>query len=695
MTLDWTPALSLIWLYLGTLCVIALTLYGLWRRIPGLIWRTAAMVLTLLWLSGPQLAEPLLKPQPQDALLIVDQSPSMSLGARQRLAENAAHAITQQAEHLPNLHIHRLDVAGGNGHGTQLFQAIEREALNYPNLAGVFLLTDGMNHDTPTQLPASLKTANGAPLPLHLLLAAKGEEIDRRLRILNAPPYVLVGQDAHIRLQVDDLGTSSGQSVDIMEHRSDGSSALLAHAQTGQPIDLTLPITHVGDTLKEIYVPSRSDEVSPRNNSTIVRIRGMRDRLRVLLVSGVPNQAARVWRQLLKADPSVDLVHFTILRSPDTEDDTPLSDLALIPFPTHELFEQKIRSFDLIILDGFRNQNILPDAYLANIANYVRKGGGLLVTAGPELIQEGSLQDTSLSDILPAHVPKSGLLTEAFHPRLTAQGEDHPVTSELPRSGPWGKEWGSWYRALKPDQTHGMNLLATPEGSPLLLLNHVDQGRVAMMLTDQSWLWSRGEQGGGPQAELLRRLSHWLMKEPDLEENRLTASIDGQNLVVERHTRAPASSQTADVTSPDGSHHSLVLAPQPHKKSLLRGRFTVSDDALQGSHIWTVHQNDLTAFATSTSPNPAENADLRSTATVLAPLVTRSGGILSWLGKEETPTIRQINDQSPRHGSHWMGLPMHQMTVSGATRETPLLPSWIILPVILFLLSLGWWREGR
>lgn len=695
MTLDWTPVFAPYWLIITALCAIALMLYGLWQRIPGVWWRVSAILLTLCWLSGPQLTHPLRRPQPQDALLVVDHSLSMSIGERQKLVNNASQHITAQASHLPNLHMHRLDVTNNNNYGTKLFQAIERASLNTPNLTGVFLLTDGMNHDTPSHFPSFLKNRNGTLIPLHLLLSAKGEEIDRRIRIINAPPYVIVGKNAHIRLQVDDLGTSAGTPVDLMERHADGSSSLLAHTTAGQPADLTIPVTHAGDTLKEVYATSRTDEVSTRNNSIVLRLHGVRDRLRVLLISGVPNQSARVWRQLLKADPSVDLVHFTILRSPDTEDDTPISDLALIPFPTHELFEQKIQSFDLIILDGFRNQNILPDTYLNNIATYVRSGGGLLVTAGDELTQDGSLQDTSLGAILPAHVPENGILTQAFRPQLTTQGKEHPVTSALPQTGPWGHEWGSWYHALKPNETQGKTLLSTSNASPLLVLNQVEKGRVAMLLTDQTWLWSRGEQGGGPQAELLRRLSHWLMKEPDLEENRLNAWIDQQHLIIERHVNAPSTARSADILNSAGKHTHVVLTPQHEKSTTLHGSLALSDDDAQHSLIWTVHQNGLTASAASAPLNPIENADLRSTASLLSSLVTTSGGGIYWLGKNDMPDIRQVDEKKPLHDSHWMGLPIHQTIVNGATKETPLLPSWIILPSILFLLALGWWREGR
>ncbi|MXV44801.1 VWA domain-containing protein [Saccharibacter sp. 17.LH.SD] len=695
MTLDWTPSFPLVWLGIIALLVVLIALYSLWRRLPGLIWRSLAVLLIIGWLSGPHLLHPVLHPQPQDALIVVDQSPSMEIKNRHSLADHAARQLSEQAQHLPNLHLHYVDASGGNGRGTRLFETIEREALNVPNLAGVFLLTDGMNHDTPAQLPTSLKDSSGRILPLHVLLTAKGEEIDRRLRVLSSPPYVLLGQEAHIRLQVDDLGASPGKPVDIMEHLDDGRSVVLAHTVTNHPVDLTVPITHAGTTLKEVYATPRADEVSLRNNSVLLKIQGVRNRLRVLLVSGVPNQGARVWRQLLKADPSVDLIHFTILRSPETEDDTPLSDLALIPFPTHELFEQKINSFDLIILDGFRNQGILPESYLRNISHYVRQGGALLVTAGPELTQTGSLQDTPLSDILPAHVPPdNGVVTRAFRPRLTAQGEGHPVTSGLPLNGPWGKEWGPWFRYLKPDSVQGESLLSTPDGTPLLVLSHQGQGRVAMLLSDQIWLWSRGEQGGGPQKELLRRLAHWLMKEPDLEENRLDAHIEHNQLIVERHliTRSPP--LQADIMSPSGQHHSLTLVPQA-TYGLLRGVLPLPTPDTYENRIWTIRQNALVAFAAAPEQNPLEDSDLRSTAKILSPLVTSSHGGLFWIGTNTLPTIRQVAENTSLAGSDWAGLPIHQEMLSGASKTTPLLPAWSVLLGVLCLLALGWWREGR
>lgn len=695
-SLIWMPVLPL-WLLLTVAGLsIIMGLYGLIRHARGLLWRAGAIIIGLLWLASPQQTHPHKQIQPQDALLVVDLSPSMEVGTRRALIERARSQLLAQGQALHGLTLHQIDVAGGNGQGTRLFEAIDRATLTLNNPAGILLLTDGMDHDVPAQLPSSLKTITGQTIPLHLLLAAKGEETDRRLRILSAPPYVIIGQTAHISVQVDDLGTMAGQAVDILEHGDDGRTTVLAHTQSGQAVDIAIPITHAGLTLKELTASPLAGEASLRNNSTVLRLQGVRDRLRVLLVSGVPNQGARVWRSLLKADPSVDLVHFTILRSPDTADDTPLSDLALIPFPTHELFSQKINSFDLIILDGFSNQNILPESYLENIAHYVRQGGGLLVVGGPEMTQAGTLQDTPVGAVLPAHIPaENGLILQPFSPKRTALGLSHPVTRALPTHGPWGDAWGPWYRALRTDQTQGRTLLATPSGAPLLVLDQSDKGRVAMLLSDQIWLWSRGEKGGGPQAELLRRLSHWLMKEPELEENQLEAHISQGRIFIQRTSLDVLHNAQAEMISPDGSHSLITLTPAAEQSGLWAGSIAISPTAEQTGQIWTIHQGALNTTVALTEPNPLEDQDLRSTATLLTPLVRQSGGGIIWLGREGVPTLRQVAETGPFHGSGWVGLPLHQIQLSTETTTTPYLPSWLLLVAILTLVGISWWREGR
>jgi hypothetical protein len=130
-----------------------------------------------------------------------------------------------------------------------------------------------------------------------------------------------------------------------------------------------VPIPHAGPNIVEIEASPLDGELTPINNRAVVSIDGVRDKLRVLLVSGEPHAGERTWRNLLKSDASVDLVHFTILRPPEKQDGTPINELSLIAFPTRELFQQKIAEFQLIIFDRYARQGVLPLIYFDNIAS--------------------------------------------------------------------------------------------------------------------------------------------------------------------------------------------------------------------------------------------------------------------------------------------------------------------------------------
>ncbi len=593
----------------------------------------------------------------------------------------------------------------GSG-GTRLFDAIARATSDIPagQLAGIVAITDGQVHDVPASLPERLAASGSGPVPFHVLVTAAGEQTDRRLRVLQAPPYGIIGHDVTLQVEIEDLGPSSDPAGTqaTLSLRRDGETPLVREVPVGLPQDITLPVTHPGPMLVQLDVAAKPGEVSTLNNQAVLQINGVRDRLRVLLVSGAPNQGERVWRRLLKADPAVDLVHFTILRPPDKDDTTPLNELALIAFPTRELFQEKIDSFDLIILDGFENRGILPLAYLQNIADFVRGGGGLLLTAGPEFIGRSGLQDTPLGDILPAHVPEEGgLLEQRFQPAPTALGRRHPVTAGLPQMPPAAATpeeagWGPWYRALRADTSHGEVLLSAPDGrggaSPLLVLDHVEQGRTALLLSDQIWLWSRGEGGGGPQAELLRRIAHWLMKEPELEEEQLAATIAHGRLSVTRRSVDTHPAAAITVIAPGGGRQSLPLQPAPD------GTFSASQPAT-ALGIWEATDGTRHAFAASQPDDPLEIADLRATQTRLAGIARQSGGGSLWLGDDPArpplPALRLVSARESAHGAGWIGLRRTGAHITTGTASSRLLPAWLVLPLVLLLLLAGWWREGR
>jgi hypothetical protein len=292
---------------------------------------------------------------------------------------------------------------------------------------------------------------------------------------------------------------------------------------------VTLPVTlqRGGLNVLQIATPEVEGELTGRNNGAIVSINGVRDRLRVLLVSGEPYAGERTWRNLLKSDSAVDLVHFTILRPPDKQDFVPVFELSLIAFPTQELFMEKVDEFDLIIFDRYKRRGILPNLYLENVARYVREGGALLISSGEDFAGAESLYRSPLREVMPVE-PTARVIEEGFHPTVSEVGRRHPVTEGLEAHAPRPPEedgtpgWGRWFRLAEVQAIGGNTVMEGPEGRPLLVLDRQGEGRVAMLTSDQAWLWSRGFEGGGPQLELLRRLAHWMMGEPELEEEALS-----------------------------------------------------------------------------------------------------------------------------------------------------------------------------
>ncbi len=663
---------------LAGLCVVALV-PALWRRARGTAWRGLAFAVLLLWLAGPRLVQETRDTLPDIGLIVVDKTASMRIGDRAAIRDRALAALQVQAARLPDLEMRTVEVPEGGRDGTAMFAAIERALADIPRarLSGIVALSDGQVHDTPT---------TPLPAPLHLLIPAQGEQTDRRLRIVEAPSYGLVGHDATIRLSVDDLGAPSSRAQVRLVVRRDGEPSQVQTVAIGQDTAVEIPITRAGPTVVELQVDELPGEVSTLNNRAVVEINGVRDRLRVLLVSGEPNMGERTWRRLLKADPAVDLVHFTILRPPERDDLTPTNELSLIAFPVRELFQVKIRDFDLIILDRFANRNnILPPLYMRNIADYVRAGGALLVSAGPEFAGAGSLAMTNVGPVLPVRGAES-VVDGPFRPMVTAAGERHPVTEGLPGWVAGKPQWGDWYRYIAAPQIGGQALMNAGDGAPLLLLDRVGEGRVALLLSDQIWLWSRGHEGGGPQQELLRRIAHWTMKEPALEEDALRARIENDRLIVERQSVTDLTMPEAKVTSPSGVATELPL--KPVRPGLWRGEMAAAEPG-----VWQVADGVHTVHAAALDTNPRELLDLRATMSVLQPELKASGGSAHFVA-ERLPELRRTEPGREASGGSWIGLPRRHDHVVTGVASVPLLPAWGALPLLLGLMLVAWRREG-
>ena len=356
----------------------------------------------------------------------------------------------------------------------------------------------------------------------------------------------------------------------------------------------------------------------------------MRDRLKVLLVSGEPHPGERSWRNLLRADANVELVHFTILRPPEKLDVTPASELSLIAFPTADLFGKKINEFDLIIFDRYSNQTTLPSIYFENIANYVENGGAFLAAVGPDYATLRGLYYSPLENILPAR-PDGALIEQAFRARVSKDGEKHPVTRGLAGAKSEPPNWGEWFRQVDANVVKGDSIMSGARDKPLLVLSHEGKGRVALLLSDQIWLWARGFEGGGPHVDLTRRLAHWLMKEPDLEEEALRATAHGREVSVERQTMKERPAPVM-ATAPSGARDEI--ASRKAEPGLWRARFDAKEMGL-----WRFESDGLTALVNVGPPNPREFREVASTTEKLQPLVEATGGTARRLSNGGADTV--------------------------------------------------------
>ncbi|MBS0473339.1 MAG: hypothetical protein JSR60_19880 [Proteobacteria bacterium] len=685
LSLDFAPhvPLTLLWIAIGL--AVALTALSFFLRARG-AWARALVFAALIFvLANPLIVDETRSPLPDVAAVILDKTQSMGVGDRKAQADAALAAIRKQ---LANDHDLELRVATvttqttGEDNGTELFKALNDTLADVPpeRVAGAILITDGEVHDTP---PADKP---GIAAPVQALIAGKRDERDRKLTVLNAARFAIVGQSAAMQIRVDDYGSAPSGTAEV-DVRIDGKPLRTEVVPVGKPATIQVPVGHGGENVVELEAKPGPSELTLQNNRAVVTVSGVRDRLRVLLISGEPHAGERVWRSLLKSDPSVDLVHFTILRPPTKQDGTPVDELSLIVFPTQELFSEKLSSFDLVIFDRYSDRGILTPLYYENLASYVENGGALLVSSGPEFAHELSLSHTILAAVLPAQ-PTGEVLNQGFKPVVTPEGLAHPVTRDLPGANTETAPptWGRWLRIIGATKISGETVMSGPNNRPLLVLDHVKKGRVAELLSDHAWLWARGFEGGGPQAELLRRLAHWLMKEPELEEERLAAIIADGSIIAERHTMAPTAPPVT-ITYPSGKKETVTLTKV--EPGLWRGKAKADELGL-----YRLTDGTLTAVAAAGPLNPKEVADMRATDTILTPVANATGGSVHWLA-DGMPDVRRVGAGGSASGASWIGLRANGAYRVTAVEQQPLLPAWAALLLLLGTLLIAWRVEGR
>ncbi|MEQ8342837.1 MAG: hypothetical protein RID15_09155 [Marinovum algicola] len=649
---------------------------ALWRGLSGWGPRLLGGLVVLAALAQPAYQEEDRAPLTDIVMLVEDQSASQQLDDRAEVTAQAAETLEAQLSARDNTEVRRVRVGDGEGDlGTQMMTTLNSALAEEPRgrIAGVIALSDGRVHDMAraTQLPA----------PMHLLMTGHDDDWDRRLIVSNAPAFAILGEPVTLTLRVEDSGAAPEAARTPLHVSVDGGEPMEFDVPLGEDIEIPVTLPHGGRNVLQFTVPEAEGELTGRNNTALIQINGVRDRLRVLLVSGEPHPGGRTWRNLLKSDSSVDLVHFTILRPPEKQDGVPVRELSLIAFPTRELFLEKIDDFDLIIFDRYKRRGILPAIYLDNVARYVEEGGAVLIASGPDFASADSLYRSPLSEVVPA-APTARVIEQGYAPRVTEQGARHPVTVGL--GDP--ETWGRWLRQIEVEPERGDILMSGVEDRPLLVLDRVGEGRVALLASDHAWLWSRGFEGGGPQLELLRRLAHWMMKEPELEEETLYAEASGQTMRIIRRTLDEAAGPVT-VTGPDGAEVVLEL------EEVSPGRF---EAVYEGPEIglYRLRDGDLESVIGLGPAAPKEFEQTIATGAVLAPQIdSLRGGVMPL--DDGLPRIRNVREGRPAAGRGWIGLTPRGAFETRDVTQVALLPPWLVLLLASGLIVGAWLREGR
>ena len=649
----------------------------LWRRGKAWLFRALALSVLALALANPLWIQEQREPLKDIVAVVMDRSESMNFRGRTETAQAAYDAIRREIDADPNLELRVAETDPG-ADGTEMYVALQSALSDAPRerIAGAILITDGQIHD----IPENTKDAEQLG-PVHAMIVGGDEEIDRNIEIQQAPSFSIIDQKVEMRVQVNDP-VAKTVPVDITIN---GEAQTAQTVKVGEPQMISFTLKRRGDNLIVLSVNGIPNELTLANNLASARISGVQDRLRVLLVTGEPHAGARVWRDLLKSDPAVDLVHFTILRPPSKSDNVPIEEIALIAFPKPQLFREKLDEFDLVIFDHELRPSVLEEAYLDRVARYVEKGGALLIAAGPPYPGSYLLYNTPLGGVLPGRATGE-IVDGKFTPQLTALGKRHSVTATLPTDG-----WGPWMRYMKLEHGKSEALMQTPDGHPLLLLNRVGQGRVASVMSDQLWLWARGFEGGGPYAELIRRTAHWLMKEPELEEELLEIEAGASpELKATLHTLSD-SPPKLEVQGPDGTkaESEWSLVSPGHYQSIMPAKELGLYRATSGK---------LSAVTLRGPTHPREYLDLRSTPDKIQPLATATLGGVFKLGADGTPNVprmQRVGDRGNAAGSDWFGLRQRGAYAVRATESTTLLPGVVGMLLACVFMMLAWRREGR
>ncbi|MFB3885917.1 MAG: glutamine amidotransferase [Thermodesulfobacteriota bacterium] len=389
----------------------------------------------------------------------------------------------------------------------------------------------------------NLKWNEGGPPSLPVVTVPMGNEAEYKdilIKAVKAPSLAFRGREVAIDVTIKSYGYA-GLSLPVL--LKEGGKLITAkntriHASPSETIvSLSFIPDEVGQKNLSVSIPQQFGEGLLSNNSLNLSVKVVRDKIRVLMVSGNPSMNYRFMRIALKNDPSIDLLSFVILRTPSDILNVPAHEQSLIPFPVETLFSKEMKTFDLLIFDNLKYSLYLSPHHLESIKEFVRAGGGFAMIGGPNLFHEGRVM-TPIGEILPVRFSekedyrrdsKTGV-------RLSRAGVSHPITRLSSDIAGDDRQRLSFWQEMPP--LDGFNLLEPKSSAtvllesadgipwPILTVSHYGNGRVLFLATDYSWKWDMGmvAKGKGNLAylRLVDRMVRWLTKEPDMDPVQIT-----------------------------------------------------------------------------------------------------------------------------------------------------------------------------
>jgi hypothetical protein len=284
-SIEFIPFVS--WPVLWALAGVGVVLFALllWRARRGAVLRALAYAMLLLAVANPHLKQEDREPLNDVLAVVVDDSQSQTIAGRDPRTETIRKTLEERLKAFPNLDlrwVNSTSTAGDSDRdGTMLFTDLAKGLADVPpdRLAGVIMLTDGNVHDVP-QNAAAL----GFDAPVHALITGKPGEFDRRLEILRAPRFGLVGGVQPVELKVSESTSSNAGSVTLTITRQ-GEAPSTKSVRVGEKVEIPVKVDHAGPNIVEIEAEAAPGELTTVNNRAVLTVEGVRENLRVLLVS--------------------------------------------------------------------------------------------------------------------------------------------------------------------------------------------------------------------------------------------------------------------------------------------------------------------------------------------------------------------------------------------------------------------------